>query len=318
LAHHLRRDRHPFLRCRHQPIRPLGVPLALFTGGCQRKAGPLLRFHQNARVAWVGWADARGGRPVDLTKGAELDLRGRMASLRGYLAIAGGIDVPQVLGSRATDLRAGFGGWQGRALLCGDRLPVGRPQAGPATGAWRVGWPRAESPAGTLELRFLKGMQWVWFAQEARGSFQNEIYQISPVSDRMGARLDGPPLTRGEMAEMVSQPVVAGSVQVPPDGQPIVLLADAQTIGGYPQIGHVISADLPRLARAWPGPAPPPSASCAAKAMRGWSPRCWMPRGASPHGMGEATSTGRYPSPSTTKSARWSRPPAGRRCCGCR
>jgi len=218
---------------------------------CMR--GPLLRFHQNARVAWVGWADARGGRPVDLTKGAELDLRGRMASLRGYLAIAGGIDVPQVLGSRATDLRAGFGGWQGRALLCGDRLPVGRPQAGPATGAWRVGWPRAESPAGTLELRFLKGMQWVWFAQEARGSFQNEIYQISPVSDRMGARLDGPPLTRGEMAEMVSQPVVAGSVQVPPDGRPFVLLADRQTIGGYPQIGHVISADLPRLARAWPG-----------------------------------------------------------------
>lgn len=216
-------------------------------------SGPVLRFLQDARVAWVGWADAGGGRPVDLTEGAVLDLRGRMASPYAYLAIAGGIDVPVVLGSRATDLRAGFGGWQGRGLRAGDRLPLGKPQPGPVPGAWRVGWPRAEMVNGTLELRFLRGMQSTWFKDDALETFRGSIYQLSPFSDRMGARLDGPMLARAHAGELVSQPVVAGSVQVPPDGRPVVLLAERQTIGGYPQIAHVISADVPKLARALPG-----------------------------------------------------------------
>lgn len=213
--------------------------------------GPRLRFHQNVRVAWVGWRDSRSGRPVDLTNGSELALRGRMASLRGYVAISGGISVPLVLGSRSTDSRADFGGWQGRGLKAGDRLPIGEAHAGPEPGAWKIGWP--EAVRNTLELRFLKGLQADWFSQEAREVFQNAVYQISPVSDRMGVRLEGPELERERSEEMVSQPVVAGSVQVPPAGRPIVLLAERQTIGGYPQIGHVISADLPKLARAWPG-----------------------------------------------------------------
>lgn len=214
--------------------------------------GPRLRFHQSARAAWVGWADERGGRPVYLTSGAELDLRGRMTSPRGYIAIAGGIDVPLMLGSRSTDLRAGFGGWRGRALKDGDRLPIGEPPGGPKPGEWMVGWPLVEM-ADTLEIRFLKGLQAEWFSPQARGVFQNAFYQISPHSDRMGARLEGPVLERDGLDELVSQPVVAGSVQVPPDGRPIILLVDRQTIGGYPQIGHVISADLPKLVRAWPG-----------------------------------------------------------------
>ena len=215
--------------------------------------GPVLRFLRDVRAAWVGWADARGGRPVDLTAGAVLDLRGRMASAYGYLAIAGGIDVPEVLGSRATDLRAGFGGWQGRGLRAGDRLPLGKPQSGPPPGAWRVGWPRTEMVNGALELRFLKGMQSTWFTDDALENFHGSIYQLSPFSDRMGARLDGPLLERAGAGELISQPVVAGSVQVPPYGRPIVLLAERQTIGGYPQIGHVISADVPKLARAQSG-----------------------------------------------------------------
>ncbi len=215
--------------------------------------GPRLRFHQNARVAWVGWADARGGRPVDLTKGAELDLRGRMASLRGYVAIAGGVDVPLVLGSRSTDLRSGFGGWQGRGLQAGDRLPIGEAHAGPEPGAWKIGWPHEAPVVDTLEMRFLKGLQADWFSREAHEVFENTVYQVSPVSDRMGVRLEGPNLERECPKELVSQPVVAGSVQVPPDGRPIVLFVDRQTVGGYPQIGHVISADLPKLARVWPG-----------------------------------------------------------------
>jgi antagonist of KipI len=136
-------------------------------------------------------------------------------------------------------------------LKAGDRLPVGEAHAGPEPGAWRIGW--AEAVTDTLELRFLKGLQADRFSPETREVFQNAVYQISPVSDRMGVRLEGPELERERSEEMISQPVVAGSVQVPPDGRPIVLLAERQTIGGYPQIGHVISADLPKLARAWPG-----------------------------------------------------------------
>jgi KipI family sensor histidine kinase inhibitor len=215
--------------------------------------GPLLRFHQAARVAWLGWNDDMAGRPVELQAGTEIDLRGRTRALRGYLAVAGGIDVPLVLGSRATDVRAGFGGLQGRALRSGDRLPVGRPAAGPHPGDWRVNRPQAPPPDGLLELRFLPGVRQSWFTQETHRAFRGGVYQVSPMSDRMGVRLDGAALERDETGELLSQPVVAGSVQVPPDGRPIVLLAERQTIGGYPQIAQVISADLPKLARAWPG-----------------------------------------------------------------
>jgi antagonist of KipI len=204
-------------------------------------------------VAWLGWGDDKAGRPVELHAGAEIDLRGRTRALRGYLAVAGGIDVPRVLGSRATDLRAGFGGFHGRVLRSGDQLPVGRPHEGPHAGDWRVIWPQAPPANGLLELRFLTGAQHAWFPEITHLAFRESIYQISPMSDRMGARLDGPGLECGETAELPSHPVVAGSVQVPPDGRPIVLMAERQTIGGYPQIAHVISADLPKLARAWPG-----------------------------------------------------------------
>jgi biotin-dependent carboxylase-like uncharacterized protein len=213
-------------------------------------SGPVLRFHRAVRVAWLGWADAQSGRPVELLAGEELDLRGKTESFRGYLAVAGGIDTPLVLGSRATDVRAGL---CGRPLRAGDRLPLGEAGEGPATGNWRVGWPRVPLAGRVLELRFLPGMQAGWFCAEALEIFRSATFRISPVSDRMGIRLDGPVLERGRTGELLSQPVVAGSVQVPPDGQPIVLMTERQTIGGYPQIAHVISADLPLLARAWPG-----------------------------------------------------------------
>lgn len=215
--------------------------------------GALLLFEQSAKVAWVGWKHESAGKPHELKAGSRLDLRGPMSHLRGYLAVAGGFDVPSLMGSCATDLRSHFGGHGGRALRSGDWLHIGKTpeQPRPDSGSWRVSWPRSE---GYLtELRYVRGVQADWFCAEAHQALQQSFYEISPASDRMGCRLKGEKLQLIEPRDMVSQPVVAGSIQVPPDGQPIVLLCERQTIGGYPQIGHVISADLPKLARAWPG-----------------------------------------------------------------
>jgi len=214
--------------------------------------GPLLKFHERSRLAYVGWADPRSGSVIEVGTGGPIDLRGPMRCVRGYVAIAGGIEAPLVMGSRATDLRSGFGGFQGRTIQTGDRLGIGQPGDGPKPGKWRVGWPDAV-PGRMIELRFLPGMQTDWFSPEAKEAFCGTLFEVSARSDRMGARLDGAVLALSQPRELVSQPVIPGSVQVPPDGQPIVLMPECQTIGGYPQIGHVISADLPKLARAWPG-----------------------------------------------------------------
>jgi KipI family sensor histidine kinase inhibitor len=215
--------------------------------------GPLLKFHQTTRVAFVGWSDSRSGSVIEVHAGTVIDLRGRLRSVRGYVAIAGGIAVPQVMGSRATDLRSGFGGFFGRTLRAGDRLPLGTAEAGPKPGAWRVCWPESAGPGRMIELRFLPGMQMAWFSPEAKRAFRGSVFTVSPMADRMGVRLQGAALALSEPRELVSQAVVPGSIQVPPDGHAIVLMPECQTIGGYPQIGHVISADLPKLARAWPG-----------------------------------------------------------------
>ncbi|MES2660337.1 MAG: 5-oxoprolinase subunit PxpB [Verrucomicrobiota bacterium] len=210
--------------------------------------GPALKFHGATTVALT----AATGKSRRVGDGEIVDFSNLPDGVRAYLAVAGGIRVNPVLGSSATDLRAGFGGFEGRTLQAGDRLAVGDPGRVPRCGDWHVG--RAEnSKASEIELRFLPGVQADWFSTDALKRFRETTYQLTPNSDRMGARLAGEPLELAELREMVSQPVACGSVQVPPDGQPIILLAERQTIGGYPQIGHVISVDLPKLARAWPG-----------------------------------------------------------------
>ena len=206
-------------------------------------SGPVLKFHTASVVAIDGKSrSVAAGETVDFSKLTN--------GVRACLAVAGGLRVPMMLGSAATDLRAGFGGFQGRALQAGDWLQTGTPGRAPRCGDWHVG---REERVSMIELRFLAGVQMAWFSEEARRRFQTEIYQLTPNSDRMGARLTGAGLHLAESREMASQAVACGSVQVPPDGQPIVLLAERQTIGGYPQIGHVIAVDLPKLARAWPG-----------------------------------------------------------------
>lgn len=209
-------------------------------------SGPILKFHAETVVALVGAT----GKPRRVAAGETVDFSKLTGGIRACLAVAGGLQVPEVLGSMATDLRAGFGGFLGRPLRAEDRLDFGEPGSAPRDGAWHVG--RPERP-DRIELRFIPGVQQHWFSEAARIRFRSEIYHLTPKSDRMGARLSGAELPLVEPREMISQPVACGSVQVPPDGQPIILLAERQTIGGYPQIGHVISVDLPKLARAWPG-----------------------------------------------------------------
>jgi KipI family sensor histidine kinase inhibitor len=207
--------------------------------------GPVLRFHGATTVALAGGT----GRSWSVADGGTVDFSKLPDGVRACLAVAGGIRLRSVLGSASTDVRSGFGGCRGRALAAGDRLALGEPGWVPRCGDWHVGRPAGDG----ITLRFIAGVQQDWFSQEAGRRFRKGVYQVTALADRMGARLSGPALEMDGNRRMRSQPVACGSVQVPPDGQPIVLLAERQTMGGYPQIGHVISADLPLLARAWPG-----------------------------------------------------------------
>ncbi len=166
----------------------------------------------------------------------------------GYLALAGGVDVPLVLGSRSTYARAGLGGVEGRAPRAGERLRCGAGLGGPRQAA------RPFVHANGA-MRVLPGPQHGSFDDEAWALFVGSNYRVSREADRMGLRLEGPTLKHraGGGADIVSEAVVPGAVQVPGAGQPIVLGVDAQTIGGYAKIATVIRADLPRLAHARPG-----------------------------------------------------------------
>jgi KipI family sensor histidine kinase inhibitor len=197
-------------------------------------------------------------RPVHLLPGARIVVGSATRGARAYLAVEGGFDVPVVLGSRSTALRDGFGGFEGRALRHGDQLPVmtrprrGRPLAGvveqPAR--WSVDWPREQGP-----IRVLAGPHWEALTDASRQAFLTTDFQLTSSSDRMGARLYGPALVLSHPLECISAGVVTGTIQLPPEGQPIVLLADRQTTGGYPRIGEVVSADLHRIAQMRPGDA---------------------------------------------------------------
>jgi biotin-dependent carboxylase-like uncharacterized protein len=185
---------------------------------------------------------------VQVAAGTEIALGHATLGCRGVLAVAGGIDVLPVLGSRSTLVTAGFGGHAGRPLKAGDRLAIGE-----AHGRSRL-IKALPSLLATLKrpcvLRVIPGEQ----AGVAGDAVWSRSFRTSSRSDRMGLRLDGEPLPcAGHDASMKSVAVFPGTVQLPPDGRPIVLLADAQTIGGYPVVGQVIEADLPLAAQLRPG-----------------------------------------------------------------
>lgn len=189
--------------------------------------------------AWCGWR-------LPCRAGQVLRLSGSRHGMRAYLCVDGGIDVPLVLGARATDLKAGYGGHHGRALQAGDRLPQGTAiQLAHRLGVRQRPW----QPL----LRAIPGPEYHAFDAASRLAFWQQAWTVSPRSNRMGYRLQGEPLQRKHGGELLSHGVLPGVVQLPPSGQPIVLLADAQTTGGYPRIASVIEADLWLLAQARPG-----------------------------------------------------------------
>jgi KipI family sensor histidine kinase inhibitor len=214
--------------------------------------GPDLRFERDAVVALAGaiFPGMPSATAVPVCAGETLSLGHATTGCRGYLAVAGGIDVPAVLGSRSTFSPARLGGLRGLPLAAGDALPVGGAR-GVASVMDGERWPLVARPmAGPITLRMIPGEQFA-FAGE---SIWSTTHSTSSRSDRMGVRLDGPSLGGGDAAgSLPSVAVLPGTVQLPPDGKPIVLLADAQTIGGYPVIGHVIAADLPLVAQLRPG-----------------------------------------------------------------
>ena len=188
-------------------------------------------------------------RPFRVPSGGSIRFRERRAGARATLAVSGGIAVPSVFGSRATGLAAGIGPLGGRALKAGDRLPIGE-----ATSARHVSsfYPLT-MPRGGARLRVLPGPHESAFPGEARRTFYASRFVVAATSNRMGYRLDGPPLARGQATEILSDATPFGSVQVPASGAPILLMADRQTTGGYPKIATVISADLPVAGQLAPG-----------------------------------------------------------------
>ena len=224
--------------------------LEITLGGLQ------LRFEDERTVAWcggefdvqIGSRALPAGHVAHLQRGDELKFGRAHTGCRCWVAISGGIDVPTVLGSRSTDLRANFGGLEGRTLRDGDVLPLPRRpgSSSPATGISSWAGPHDwVSPAKRYPvLRFVRGVDWSRFDDVTIQQFTIHQFAVSPDSDRMGVRLDGPELKREDETDLISEAVAPGTIQIPASGKPILLLGDCQTIGGYPKIAHVITVDL--------------------------------------------------------------------------
>jgi biotin-dependent carboxylase-like uncharacterized protein len=221
-------------------------------------SGPLLRFPAGGMAALIGarFAAARSSgvavawnETLVLAAGETLRLDRAQDGCRCWLALRGGLAVPQVMGSRSTFLPAGFGGHRGRALQAGDVLAC-EPGAGVARML------RAHPPSGERDtlLRVVAGPQAGLFDDAGLAAFFAGIYRVDASSDRRGLRLSGPAVTH-ERVELPSQGVLPGAIQVPPDGQPIILGWDGPVTGGYPVIAGVIAADLRKLAQLRPGDA---------------------------------------------------------------
>jgi antagonist of KipI len=239
--------------------------------------GPVIQFDQDSLLSICGGdlspsingAPVRIWRTIFVRKGSKLTFGPAISGTRAYLAVAGGFQVQEVMDSKSTYLRAGIGGFCGRALKSGDSIPLNQPgelskaifeylalQAGDQPFAemdWSVASDLIPFHRKDSSIRVMRGKQYPLFSQESKEKFFSNTFQVTPQSDRMGYRLKGPFLQLENPEELISEAVSFGSIQVPSEGNPIVLLADRQTTGGYPKIGQIASVDLPIIAQTKPG-----------------------------------------------------------------
>lgn len=222
--------------------------------------GPEVRFECDVTVAVTGaqFALSVDGRPFPfheagrIPAGGTLKFGHRERGARSYLAVAGGFDVPRVLGSGSTHLGSRTGGHEGRALKAGDVLSIGDAPVGTE----RVRPAALPLPQGVAAIRVLPGMHGARFGADALQQLASMQFQVSPQSNRIGYRLEGGRLAPvGLFPELISLAMPVGAIQVPSSGTPILLMADRGTTGGYPVIAVVISADLPLAGQLAPGDA---------------------------------------------------------------
>ena len=188
---------------------------------------------------------------VSVRKNSEISFTAVRNGIRSYLAVAGGIQIPEIMGSKSTCIRAVIGGFEGRALKKGDRLRIGRRH--PDLSLRRVKELFIPRYGGKWNTRVILGPQDDYFSDRGIKTFLSSEYTITPQSDRMGYRLQGPVIEHGKGADIISDATCLGSVQVPGHGLPIILLADRQTTGGYPKIATALTMDVYDLAQAKPG-----------------------------------------------------------------
>jgi biotin-dependent carboxylase-like uncharacterized protein len=222
--------------------------------------GPVLEVDaDSARVAAVGASlvvrssdgerRIASGRSVRVCRGERIEMGACESGLVAYLAVEGGIAVEPFLGSRATYLRAAFGGLDGKAVRKGDALPLARESVAERAERQAPKWDLSP-PA---RVRVVPGPQDDWFTARGMRTLLKTAWTVSRQSDRMGVRLEGPAIEHAKGYNIVSDGIAPGAIQVPGNGLPIVLLADRQTTGGYPKIATVASADLPAFGRLAPG-----------------------------------------------------------------
>ena len=234
--------------------------------------GPELKISENTLIAITGGdllptingVSVENNKPIFIKTESILSFKGLKKGCRAYIAFAGGFLIPKVLESKSTYIRGKIGGFNGRALIKGDIIKIGKKtnlsekiinsllkykeKSGFIEAMWFVKNPFDYTTKNQV-IRVFQDMQYNLADEESLNNFFNKSYTVTSKSDRMGYRLEGSKIKFKEKIEMISGGVSLGTIQVPPDGNPIILLADRQTAGGYPKFVHVIKADIPLLAQ---------------------------------------------------------------------
>ncbi|MGM9924473.1 MAG: biotin-dependent carboxyltransferase family protein [Bacillus sp. (in: firmicutes)] len=225
--------------------------------------GPELFFEEPCTIAICGgdFSPHLNGkavgtwRPLSIQKDSVLTFKAAKKGCRAYIALAEGLAIEEVLDSKSTYLRGQLGGFGGRALQANDKLRTKQSNKTPLveTPNWFVASDYIPVPGQCALIRAIKGRQYDWFSEDSKKALFSSHFTVTNESDRMGYRLNGAKLELDNAEEMISEAVSFGTIQVPGEGNPIVLLADRQTTGGYPKIGQIATVDLPVMAQLKPG-----------------------------------------------------------------